>query len=123
MDQTQLAQFDGQAYFTARLSMITAAASGRLTAFSDGYRPNFWTSGNFSDRRTALGATIIIVDHDSLAPGESSAVLLFPFSPESWQGVLPGAVVHVSEGQRLVGTATIVSGMSAFDSGAFRDAM
>lgn len=59
--------------------------------------------------RTYNDATIYLVNEDRLAPGSRGVVRVRPHFPDKWADLVPGSVVELCEGYRIVGLATVTN--------------
>ena len=86
----------------AQIRLATTEENGRRSGIRTGYRPQFRFDGQDND------AELMLVDHDTLDPGETGTVLLRFFVPDLQKGRLSvGAMFHLAEGKKIVATGYI----------------
>ena len=93
----------------ARISVRSTADGGRRHPVFSGYRASFWLGRCEDGRRTYNDAGVYLKAGEELAPGQSGEAWLIPLRPEFWDHVRVGDVIEMSEGERVVGTATVTA--------------
>ena len=89
--------------------MKSTADGGRRHPVFSGYRASFWL-GRWEDGRRAYNdAGVYLKGGEELAPGQTGEAWLIPLRPEFWSHVRVGDVIDMSEGERVVGTATVTA--------------
>lgn len=78
---------------------------GRTVPIRSGYRPNWWLPRDAGDVWAA--GSVDLCDRDHLSPGTTGSVRIYPFIPEEWERVRPGATIELCEGPVLVGKAAV----------------
>ncbi|WP_404309311.1 hypothetical protein [Neorhodopirellula lusitana] len=92
------------AHVEADLYCKLESDGGRRSPFFSGYRPCFRFDG------VDNGATIILLDRDSMSGGETGRVSLSFHAPQLQAGRLfVGAEFGIAEGARIVATGTITA--------------
>ena len=93
----------------ARLQLWTKEHGGRHTPVFDGYRPDF-RAGTEGHGDVDLGIATVHLPggNPMLVPGTEVEVDLEPVDSSAWADVTTGLVLGVVEGDRQVGTATVL---------------
>jgi translation elongation factor EF-Tu-like GTPase len=86
----------------ATLFVIPNEFKGRKQPVCDGYRPDWKV--NPSNAHLNGGA---IKAEESISPGESGIVFIYPMCEESWHHLKPEDQITMHEGSRLVGVAIL----------------
>jgi translation elongation factor EF-Tu-like GTPase len=93
----------------ARIFVRSTADGGRRHPVFSGYRASFWL-GRREDGRSAYNdAGVYLKVGEELAPGQTGEAWLIPLRPEFWGHLRVGDVIEMSEGERVVGTATVTA--------------
>lgn len=89
--------------------MFSRDEGGRHTPVFDGYRPDF-RAGTEGHGDVDLGAATVRLPADNpvLVPGTEVEVGLEPADASAWANATSGLVLGVLEGDRQVGTATVL---------------
>jgi hypothetical protein len=93
----------------ARVFVRSTAEGGRRHPVYSGYRASFWLGRCENGRRAYNDAGVYLQVGDELAPGQTGAAWLIPLRPEFWGQLRVGDVIEMSEGERVVGTATVTA--------------
>jgi translation elongation factor EF-Tu-like GTPase len=98
---------DELGYLEAEFVMQTAEAGGRHAPIRSGYRPNWWLL--VDGERINAGGTLELIGTDSLTPGGTARIRIYPFTPEAWEVAGVGTRLEASEGPHLVVGHAIVT--------------
>jgi hypothetical protein len=93
----------------ARIFARNTADGGRRHPVFSGYRASFWLGRYADGRRTCNDAGVYLKVGEELAPGQTGEAWLVPLRPEFWDHLRVGDVIEMSEGERVVGTATVTA--------------
>jgi elongation factor Tu len=89
--------------------MLSKDQGGRHTPVFDGYRPSFRASTEgHGDLDLGVATVKLPADNPMLIPGTEVDVELEPVDAAQWVNVSTGLVLGVLEGDRQVGTATVL---------------
>ncbi|MDG4820989.1 hypothetical protein O7635_03860 [Asanoa sp. WMMD1127] len=92
----------------ARLSLVDPAVGGRRHPVFAGWRVA-WNIGNRADgQRPDNDAIVLPEGSSSISPGGASMVLVVPIYPNRWVHVESGDVLRMRDGNRIIGSATVV---------------
>lgn len=94
-------------YFRVTLRLLAADEGGRKGPIFSDYRPS-WNLGNtWQGEPTINDGRVFLEDRDELAPGVEGEARIEPLRSEFWGHVVPGTVIAMQEGNRVVGYATV----------------
>jgi elongation factor Tu len=92
-----------------RIELWTREQGGRHTPVFDGYRPDFRASTQgHGDVDLGVAVVKLPADNPLLVPGTAVDVDVEPVDAAAWSNVTTGLVLGVLEGDRQVGTATVL---------------
>ena len=95
-------------FLLAQLSLLPTQFGGRRRPIASGFRPNFRFHRSPTKSFEYLDAAIHLEGVQWLHPGEVSIVRLQPAFPDLWEELFEGALIDVSEGPRVIGTARVL---------------
>lgn len=94
-------------FFEVTLRLLPTEQGGRQGSISSDHRPS-WNLGNtWQGAPVVDDGRVLLEGRDELAPGAEGPARIEPIASERWGRVVPGAVIAMQEGPRVVGHATI----------------
>ena len=94
-------------YVGAHLSLLAATEGGRTKPVFTGYRSS-WDVGNRLRGELVLNdGPLTLEECESVQPGGSARIRIHPLDIPSWRLVRSGQVIHLHEGSRRYGSATV----------------
>lgn len=98
-------------YLEAEVTMRQTEDGGRTHPIQTGYRPNWRLPGEAGD--IWAGGSVELIGATEVAPGQTTAIRIYPFVPAVWESVEVGSRLEMCEGPVLVGKATVTRIVSA----------
>lgn len=95
-------------YISVRLRLLMSDEGGRQLGVSDDYRADWGIGALSSGDLLMAGAPITIEGSGRLELGKTAIARLHPLYWEAWEGVVPGALLTMLEGRRVVGVAVVL---------------
>lgn len=97
-----------QGCLRARLNLVAPRDGGRRHPVLSGWLVA-WDIGNRDDgNRPDNDAMVVPEGSVSVEPGGTAIVRLFPLYPSRWEHVQVGDQVHMKDGDRIIGLATVL---------------
>ena len=82
-------------YLLADLRLATSEEGGRGRAVQSGCHAQWWLEGR--EERWVGSGPLDVIAAPSIKPGTTGTVRIHPMTPREWQGIAPGAVLHLRE--------------------------
>jgi len=105
----KLMEKHGSGYIEAQLTMVLPEQGGRSKPVFTDYFPN-WDIGNkYADGKVDHSdAKIYIENEESISPGKSGLIRIYPFVPKVWTRVTVGMELVMQEGPHIIGHAKVL---------------